>query len=147
MTPIKTVQDLINACKEGEKPILKVTGLVWNEFELDEGSLLRVTGYAGIQYDCHVFTYNFDEFKEYNRKLLKPNWFLKNGGMGTAEEFGAWETQNKVLYFGEEESASLSKHYLEHYTEDVQDVIEAKSTNKTYSPFEDSIEFHESCSG
>jgi hypothetical protein len=119
MTQLKTVQDLIDACNRGEKPILKVTGLVWNEFELDEGSLLRVTGYAGIQHDCHAFTYNFDEFKDYNRKLLKPNWFLENGGIGTAEEFGAWEKQNKVLYFGIEESASLSRHHLEHYTVDV----------------------------
>jgi hypothetical protein len=123
---MKTVQDLINACKEGKKPILKVIGRVEDEFELDPGCLLRVTGYLGNQGGYYAFRYNFDEFTDYNRKLLRKTWFLPyTGGLGTAEEFGAWEKKDKVLCFGETTSL-LSDYDLEYFNTGVREVIETK---------------------
>jgi hypothetical protein len=124
---MKTVQDLIDACSEGKKPILKVIGRVEDEFELDPGCLLKVTGYLGKKCGCHTFRYNFDEFKNYNRKLLRKTWFLPyGGGLGTAEEFGAWEKKDKILCFGEATTSLLSDYDLEYSNTDAREVIEAE---------------------
>lgn len=125
---MKTIGDLIQACREGKKPILKVIGYVWDEFELDEGCLLRVTGYIGLEDGSHHFKYNFDEFKEYNRKLLQPNWNLSRSKKGTAEEWGAWDNKfNAGLYLGEAATELLSNHGLEfHGDQNNRTIIEAE---------------------
>jgi hypothetical protein len=125
---MKTIGDLIQACLQGHKPILKVIGYVWDEFELDEGCLLRITGYTGVEDGTNHFRYNFDEFKEYNRKLLQPNWNLSGGRKGTAEEWGAWDIGPKVgLYLGDSATDLLSDSGLElHSDQNNRTIIEAE---------------------
>jgi hypothetical protein len=124
---MKTVQDLIDAYREGKKPILKVIGRVEDEFELDPGCLLKITGYLGEKGGYYAFRYDFDEFKSYNRKFLRKTWFLPyTGGLGTAEEFGAWEKKDKILCFCEPTTSLLSDYDLEYFSTDAREVIEAE---------------------
>lgn len=98
---MKTIKDLKEALEKGEQPIVRILGYIWDEFELDKGCLLRFTNYAGADGDCETFKYSFEEFKEFNRSLLKPRWYDTKTQQFclTAEQYGAWDRKNIPLYF------------------------------------------------
>lgn len=98
---IKTIKDLKEALLRDEQPIVKIIGdYIWDEFELDKGCLLRFTSYTGNDGHCEMFNYSFEEFKEFNRTLLKSTWYDSKTKKFclTAEQYGAWERKNMPLY-------------------------------------------------
>lgn len=107
---MKTIKELKEALERGEQPIVRVLGYIWDEFELDEGCLLRFTGYAGNDGDCERFNYSFEEFKDFNRALLKPTWYDSKTKQYclTAEQYGAWERKNIPLYLMEDSTLEES---------------------------------------
>lgn len=103
------MKELSKALEKDHDVILKVTGFVWDEFELDQGMLLRVFAGEFMSADeCWEFPYNFAEFKNYNRPFAKHDWRDSlSVPRQTAEESGAWKDPTGTLYLSPEDDEEI----------------------------------------
>lgn len=69
---------LYSLIKEGNKPMVKITGCLWDESFGNNGMIARVI--SAIESDDNLLKIIFDynEHRDHNISLDEPNWFIDN---------------------------------------------------------------------
>jgi hypothetical protein len=81
--------------REGKKPMVRLTGELWDESFGQEGMIARVISAVDQPDDTLVeFVFDYNEKRDLNLTFDQPNWFLRCGDsskMGTAIEAGKFK--------------------------------------------------------
>ena len=86
---------LMDLVKSGKRPVVKVTGLLWDEAWGEEGMIAEVTSASGPDGDgCVSFTFDYNKFRETNLPLQSHTYYLKDTGQGTAFEAGMMDEKD-----------------------------------------------------
>jgi hypothetical protein len=85
---------------EGKKPMVRLTGSLWDESFGHKGMLARVISTTDATHDDLVaFVFDYNENRDHNVALDQPNWYLRcgdNSKMGTAIEAGHFNDPNNL---------------------------------------------------
>lgn len=85
---IKTLMEMV---EQGKHPMVRLTDVLWDESFGQAGMLARVVAAVEKHDNTFVVRFDYEEHREHNVKLDKPNWYLPDGGMGTALEAGMFK--------------------------------------------------------
>jgi hypothetical protein len=67
---------LAKLVKEGKKPMVRLTDVLWDDSFGEKGMIARVVSVAEQPHDLTEFDFSYNEHREHNLALDKPTWFL-----------------------------------------------------------------------
>ena len=104
-------QAIVDLLKQGKKPMVKITGPLWDDSWGDKGMLARIVSYVDQRDNDVELKFDYAENKAHNLSLQGHNWHLTGGGLGTAFEAGVMEEDDMTeeVYFSYKEYNSVSK--------------------------------------
>lgn len=96
-------QDLMKLVVQGNQPLVRLTGELWDESFGQAGMIARVKSALEKHDNTVSVLFDYEEHRAHNVALDKPNWFLGDGDkMGTALEAGMFKDGlDEVVYFEE----------------------------------------------
>lgn len=102
---IVKARDFVAMLKEGKKPLVKLTDMLWDESWGAKGMIARITKFIEHPHDGNdmiELDFDYNENKEHNLTLQSHGYYLRSGeGTGTAFEAGMMNINNihEGIYF------------------------------------------------
>ena len=84
-------KDIVALLKEGKRPMVRLMKNLWEDGWGEAGMLARVVGFRehpGDSEEMVELMFDYNENKAHNLALQGRNYYLKDGGLGTAFESG-----------------------------------------------------------
>lgn len=104
------VNDVLAILKEGKKPMVKLTGCLWDDSWGQPGMLARITSWKPDCDDLTEFTFDYNEQKAHNMALQPLGWYLDaEGHTGTAFQAGKMDEKDikEEVVFGENDDVPV----------------------------------------
>ena len=97
---------IVALLKEGKKPLVKITGDLWDDSFGTKGMLARITTCVEHRDDTHELRFDYTENKDHNLSLQGHNWYVYEDGrdtgkLGTIFEAGSMDQNDLTedVYF------------------------------------------------
>jgi hypothetical protein len=93
-------KDIMGLLKDGKKPLVKVTGALWDDAWSEAGMLARIVAFKEDTHDEEMveFTFNYNEHKAHNLALQGHTYYLNSVNeprkLGTAIEAGLMKEED-----------------------------------------------------
>lgn len=78
------IKDIVAMLREGKKPLVKVTGLLFDDAWGEIGMLARIVSSSSRTDGTIELWFDYNENKVHNLALQSNQYYLNGGGMGTA---------------------------------------------------------------
>lgn len=98
-------KDIVALLKAGKKPMVRVTGSLWDDGWGEAGMLARIVSFKENHQDADgamvELKFDYNENKAHNLALQSHEYYLRAGGKGTAFESGLMKEDdvNEEVYF------------------------------------------------
>lgn len=89
---------------EGKRPLVRLTGCLWDESFGNKGMIARVVSVVDQPHDLVQFGFDYNENRDHNLVLDPPSWYLSDEDaerlgrkQGTAVEAGCFDNPDNLL--------------------------------------------------
>ena len=98
---------LVDLLKSGKKPLVRLTGVLFDDSFGQNGMIARVMSVTHEPHDLLQLDFDFNENREHNLSLDEPNWFLGSTDQkGTVLEANHFDDPNNLheeIFFEEDQ--------------------------------------------
>jgi hypothetical protein len=100
--------EIVKLLKDGKKPMVKLTNILWDDSFGQKGMIARITSFTEHQDDTTELMFEYNEQKAHNLSLQEHNWYVYKDGqdtgkLGTIFEAGSMKEDNifEEIYFND----------------------------------------------
>ena len=108
-------KDIVALLKDGKKPMVRLTGHLWDDSWNEAGMLARITAFTEQGHDDLIeLTFDYNEKKEHNLSLQPKGYYIYKDGVdtgktGTAFDAGQMDEKDikEEVVFGEKDDVPI----------------------------------------
>lgn len=87
-------KDILQAVKSGKQLKVRLTNFLWDDSWGEKGMVATITSAVERPHEGIEIVFNYNEEKDHNLSLQTANYFLREGGQGTAFEAGLMKIED-----------------------------------------------------